>query len=470
MSFRASRFLIVVATLAIVCESSRLGYGQSSQCACPEPPGGSVTCEKRAVPICKIKDGKVVSICKELPPEVAGREGQTVVQENAWLLSVILGKPVAVADLRKNADYQKALFEARLTAGDATVTFVPFTPSVTYLPAPVISGFSFSATPNGENPTTASWKAGHGFLPDSHYKPLNGVGPEYESLYARGIDSLKGAEYEDAIAAFQSARQVATSSHSVSGQAEAYYGEGTVYLSAGRFAEARESFTAGIRMAPYIADLYAGLGSSEYALGQFSEAAQSFSRAIAFQPNSYVAYVGLGSAQLQQRNYVAAYNSVRSALALKPDDPEINSILGLVFLAQGKYGEAKKAFTHSIELNPKPAIFFGNLAAANLVLGQYAEAEIAIRKAIELKADYSYYHSELGRILYAQVRYAEAEQAFRNASKLAPQNPLFHAALGDALYAQDKRVDAKAEYRRAVTLDSQSALYLNKLKSLAGPK
>jgi hypothetical protein len=80
--------------LGAIAFSNYMAFGGTLECA--SPPGGTITCEDRQTPICRIKDGKVEGECKTPPPKIGNRA-----QLQAWGLSEVLQKPVSVDELKK---------------------------------------------------------------------------------------------------------------------------------------------------------------------------------------------------------------------------------------------------------------------------------------------------------------------------------------------------------------------------------
>jgi len=67
MKSPATRRVLARAVLVCVLCAQGVAQEQTRQCECQKPPGGTVTCEKDQVPICRVKDGKVVGECKPIP-------------------------------------------------------------------------------------------------------------------------------------------------------------------------------------------------------------------------------------------------------------------------------------------------------------------------------------------------------------------------------------------------------------------
>src|SRR5947209_9494759 len=85
----------LILTCLFVVGNCSYTLGQTNQCHCAEPPGGSVTCEAGQVPFCIVKDGQVITRCKTPPRGVTSEERQ------AWLLSEILGREIKVEEVKQ---------------------------------------------------------------------------------------------------------------------------------------------------------------------------------------------------------------------------------------------------------------------------------------------------------------------------------------------------------------------------------
>lgn len=87
-------------------------------CNCPDPPGGSISCEKGLVPICIVKDGRIISMCKAFIGSVNTKELMM-----ADILSLILDRTVTAADIRENSTYQSIFRLGGLKIPGASFTF-----------------------------------------------------------------------------------------------------------------------------------------------------------------------------------------------------------------------------------------------------------------------------------------------------------------------------------------------------------
>ncbi len=65
----------------------------SNVCKCPDPPGGSVTCNDDQLAVCGYQDGQIVSGCFDKPDHlrsISDKEERLLALKN-WALSTIMG-------------------------------------------------------------------------------------------------------------------------------------------------------------------------------------------------------------------------------------------------------------------------------------------------------------------------------------------------------------------------------------------
>jgi Flp pilus assembly protein TadD len=436
-----------------------------------------VTCEKGQVPICIVKDGKVTSACKSVPPEK-----KTVAQQSAWLLSIVLGKEVTVEELMRNPDYQKILLEARLDSAQVKISFFPLTHSINDLPSGPMLRHGRGGGGGGVGGCDIAAASGViAYLYPSHPArssrarnliddPKNQVGAEFESYYKLGSERFDQGRLIEALAAFKQAQQIALQSKSKVGLAEAYECVGDTLCELDRCYEARNVFEEAVRLAPDDPYLIADVGMTYYASGEHAEAEDKFKTAIRLKPDESMFYGLLGSALFFQRKHVEAELAFKKAVQLKPNDADAIFSLGVTLCTERNYKDASEALKQAIVLKPDDATAIANLGSTLFRLGQFAEAENMLKKTLQLKPDCVTCYIELGRVLYTQLKYSEAEKAFRKSTTLMSNEPRFHAALGEALYAQQKYAEAEAEYRKALSLDPKNTIYQDRLNKIMNAK
>jgi Flp pilus assembly protein TadD len=316
MKYRVNHLLSTSILLTIFLGVPVITAGQSTQCDCATPPGGSVTCEKGQVPICIVKNGKVTSICKS-PPE----DKKTIAQQNAWVLSIILGKEVTEDDLKHRPEYQGFLRKGQLNMNDAQIMFVGFKPPVESLPQRLRRA-------SGGPGTVAK----HGPLDYKNYDRSS-------FYYDRGWDLLKSSENAAAETEFREYVKLKPTDE------DGYWGIGLSFHRRGRLDDAVAAYRQGLRLNPGSADLNAALGIVYYEQDKFSEAEESLKKAVSFEPNDAEFYGALGTILYAQLKFADAEAAFRQATQLGgARSAALNNSLGDALFAQQKYAEAKAAY------------------------------------------------------------------------------------------------------------------------------
>ena len=465
----ALRRILTPAIVFLVFGEYALLQGQSNQCKCAEPPGGTVTCEKDQIPICIVKDGKVTSECRSRPSD-----RKTVAQQNAWLLSIVLGKKVTVSELLRSEEYQKILLESRWGSASAQISFLPFSPSIKDLPSgpmlrielrgssgAAIFGVEVASLYSYERAVTPSVvRVARPVRPG----PRNPLETKFDSYFTLGTDSFNQKRFTEALEAFVNAQKIALELNSKDDLVAAYQGIGDTCSRMECDTDPRDAYQAAIKLAPQDPFLWAGMGRLAYVRLNYPEAEAALKKAINLNPRDKELYGLLGSAMIFQQKYAEAEDFLRMAVRLNPIDSDAFFALGVTLATQREHQAASEAFETTIKLKPDDATAYANLGSSRFQLGQFADAEIALKKAIELKPNSAPFHAELGRVWYTQLKYVNAEQAFRQALKTRRPGADLHAALGNALYAQGKNAEAASEYRKAALRDPNNPIYQERLK------
>jgi tetratricopeptide (TPR) repeat protein len=310
MKYRVNHLHSTSILLTILLGVPVMTVGQSTQCECATPPGGSVTCEKGQVPICIVKNGKVTSICKS-PPE----DKKTIAQQNAWVLSIILGKDVTEDDLKLKPEYQSFLRHGSVITAEANITFQAINPPAEFLPRR----------------------------------------STYRTVRTARIDP----------------------NHKFS-LSELSYLDGMSLLDKEQYAKAETRFRETLKLEPYWEDAYLGLGVSYYRRGMLDEAEAAFQKGLRLNPASSDLNVALGSLYYEKDRFSEAEAMLKSAALASPGRADVHDALGIILYAQLKFADAEAAFRRASESGGgSNAAIYTRLGDALFAQQKYAEAKAA---------------------------------------------------------------------------------------------
>lgn len=105
-----------MAIRAVVLSLLALAAVSAQTVQCPNPPGGTVTCEAQQFPICRVENGEVRASCKNVPQHLRS------VDLELWILKALTGREFSKAEL-DSEQYQKVLRDGKLVEGGKTATF-----------------------------------------------------------------------------------------------------------------------------------------------------------------------------------------------------------------------------------------------------------------------------------------------------------------------------------------------------------
>jgi serine/threonine-protein kinase len=198
-----------------------------------------------------------------------------------------------------------------------------------------------------------------------------------------GLFLYRRARYDDAIAAFEQARQVTPDNVIV------LRNLGPVYYLAGRFDEAASALQRALEIRP-APPVYANLGTVRFFQGRYSDAVIAFEKAVEGAANNYLYWGNLADAYRwapgRRDDAPAAYQRARellaSDLAKRPDDAELRTRHAL-YLAKG--GDTRAAASEVTTLSERtdltPQMLFRIVVVKELT-GDRTGALDALRRAL----------------------------------------------------------------------------------------
>lgn len=168
--------------------------------------------------------------------------------------------------------------------------------------------------------------------------------------------------------------------------------------------------------------------------------------AIKLRPDSMPALIGLAQLKLQDGDAAGAIDKLETALRTG-EDFGARMALGNARMQQDKPGDALEQFQRAAQLEPKNAEALGALGQTLLAVGRVEEAERPLRASLSLRRD-SGIEIALGYALSRQKKFAAALDVFMHALNDDPGAVLaFHGA-GVAAQELGKIDQAVAMYRQ----------------------
>jgi tetratricopeptide (TPR) repeat protein/predicted Ser/Thr protein kinase len=230
---------------------------------------------------------------------------------------------------------------------------------------------------------------------EEYYLRSVAAGPkEWEPYIRLGSFYYKQGRYQDALSAYEKARDVAKDYPRV------YSNLAAVYHQLGRTDEAAAVLQRSLEIAPD-STTYSNLGTLLYFQGRYPEALSAFERGVALGANTYLRWGNLadaarfvaGKKEKAHESYTRAIQLVNEYLSTNPDDGDARSSLALYLIRDERPKEALSELDRVLGLkNPIPAVLFkaaiiaelaGQRARALQLLGRTLDAGYQLREIVQ---------------------------------------------------------------------------------------
>ncbi|MBP7015206.1 MAG: tetratricopeptide repeat protein [Steroidobacteraceae bacterium] len=188
-----------------------------------------------------------------------------------------------------------------------------------------------------------------------------------------------------------------------------------------------------------------------------AEASESFSAAVALAPTDWQAYRGQAAAELARGNVDAAISVFRQGIAATKGAAPLVIDLATLLEQQGRPEEAIAEYEAMLAANPTSEIAANNLA---MLLATYRKDDKSLARAEELagrfaKSPNPAFLDTWGWVLYSRGKYAAAVPVLADAVKKAPEAQVLQYHLGMAQLQAGDRSAARASLELAVKGDAR---------------
>jgi tetratricopeptide (TPR) repeat protein len=185
---------------------------------------------------------------------------------------------------------------------------------------------------------------------------LSGCKPPGARALLRGKDLLEAGRYAEAVEELTSAASLLPTN------ALAFNYLGLALHQAGQPAEAEKAYLRSLALNHELVEVRYNLGCLWLSEGKFDQARGEFTAFTLRRVNSPEGWLKLGTVQLRTREPAAAERSFQEALRLSPEDPEGLTGMGLARLQRNRPAEAAQWFSKALKQHPTYAPALLNLA------------------------------------------------------------------------------------------------------------
>ena len=280
------------------------------------------------------------------------------------------------------------------------------------------------------------------------------VSPEVLTLLQSGLDAENRRDFDQAIAAFRKAADLAPSAGIV------FLRLGDAYMEKRDYAAAIPPLKRAAELSPDSLPVHQLLGYALLAEGYASEAIPHLELVHE--------YGALGIAQLQAGRPAEAVASLQAAIAKSPNDPDL-----LYYLSRAGDEMSSESLDKLLSAFPDSARAHQAKGQTYYRMKMYPQAAQEYEKAISMRPDLPGLRLELGQIYASNSEWEKAEQQLRAEVELQPGSAEAAYRLGDALLQEGKMEGAVEELRRSDTLrpDMPETLYsLGKASAASNPQ
>jgi tetratricopeptide (TPR) repeat protein len=277
-------------------------------------------------------------------------------------------------------------------------------------------------------------------LPPQSAEPA--VPPDARPLLESGIDAENRGAFDQAVAAFRKAADLAP------GSAIVFFRLGDAYMKEHDYAAAIPPLKRAAELSPDSPAVHQLLGYALLAQGYASDAVPHLK--MIQDPGA------LGIAQLQAGQAAEAVANLQAALAKSPDDPDL-----LFYLSRAATALAGQSLDRLRSVEPNSARGHQALGQTDYEMKMLPQAAKEYAQAIAMRPDLPGLRLELGEVFAAGSEWSKAEEQFRAEAQLQPGSAEAAYRLGNALLQQGKMKEAAAELQRSDSLrpDMPETLY-----------
>jgi tetratricopeptide (TPR) repeat protein len=288
-------------------------------------------------------------------------------------------------------------------------------------------------------------------LPPQSAEPS--VPPDALPLLQSGMDAENRGAFDQAVAAFRKAAELAPNSAIV------FLRLGDAYMKEHDYAAAVPPLKHAAELSPDSPAVHQLLGYALLAQGYASDAVPHLK--MIQDP------AALGIAQLQAGQAAEAVANLQAALAKSPDDPDL-----LFYLSRAATALAGQSLDRLRSVDPNSARGHQAVGQTDYEMKMLPQAAKEYEQAIAMRPDLPGLRLELGQVFAAGSEWAKAEEQFRAEARLQPGSAEAAYRLGNALLQQGKMKEATDELKRSDSLspDMPETLYaLGKAAAISDP-
>ncbi|PIE98033.1 MAG: hypothetical protein CR988_05260 [Treponema sp.] len=225
---------------------------------------------------------------------------------------------------------------------------------------------------------------------------------------------------------------------------------GKVYIRAGKFNDALETWQKLNKRIPYNTDILNNLGVVYRHLKEYSKSAEVLLQAKRLGKNINTTLYNLGSTYKESGYYEHAADCFSEVIQNKKDDVLAYNHLGTVQSLRGEYALAIEAYRSGLQIDPNHPFLNYNLANLFKSNGNLEEALVFYKAALKVKPNWADALKSIGEIHLAQNRLNKATVAYQDLVEVEGYSERVCVDLAKLYLKQGNEQEAENTYKKAI--------------------
>lgn len=238
---------------------------------------------------------------------------------------------------------------------------------------------------------------------------------------------------------------------------------GSVYLAAGKPAQAREVFDKALKREPGNPSANLSLAQMAQDAGNSDTARRYYQTVLDYHPDDLATLVQLAGLEARQKKATAMIARLNQAVQAHPDSLEPRLMLARYYAHTGRPDKVEPLFAKFGDLQRLSPRVLELIALAQLSQQQYASARSTLQELVDAKPESVEYRYQLAKAASASGDIQKTRQELKEAQRLDATHVPTLIALANDLELEGNLSGAQVQYRAVLKEDPDNIMALNNL-------